>query len=212
MSQPTASVVMESNPCWCKPVRLDAESRCTTCGHKWEACAAADAAYTMPVTGVKVPAALSDVTVKILGETPSADGVAFRGEVRRGRKTLGTIEQDGRGGGTWFRPASGEDRAWWDEMVAAHTLILEGAGEPAFIADENLANDLYEEAALARDMNRKRSVTFRLDGDCEQIFRTNVPLSAPPARVDAVKAKIAADYKDRSPELWVKNTGWSPLA
>lgn len=46
MDKPT--VTLESNPCWCIPVRL-VDGRCTTCGHVWENVRAVDRAAAQGV-------------------------------------------------------------------------------------------------------------------------------------------------------------------
>lgn len=220
----TASVVLEDNPCWCKPVRLVA-GVCTTCGHVWESVKAADSVapedrpatpehIVLPVTGKAVPAAFADVRLVGLKEMASYDGaVAFEAQVKRGRTLLGIIEQDGHGGGTWFRPANAEARVWFDEQVAIYAdlqVALTGCKEWA--PAESLCNDLYEEPAQIRDNNRRRNVTFRLPGDDPSLVRTfqKAP-AADPAVVAACKAQLLRT--DPSAEVWNKQTSrWEPVS
>jgi hypothetical protein len=223
----TAQVTVESNPCWCKPVRLDAASRCTTCGHQWTDCAAADGVTTdsatptpvesvvLPTTGKTVPAEAAALTIKPTGQMMSRDGVAFTADVKRGKTLIGTIEQDGHGGGTYFHHATYPDREFWERLVADHTAILESLGESTFAVEETLANDLHEEVALTRDLNRKRRLTVRVDAvdpdefdDKFDILTVNVQITAPAPRLAAVKTKIAADFAGRNPAFWVKGEGW----
>ena len=223
MTEPTASTVLEPNPCWCKPVRLVA-GVCQTCGHVWEAVKAADSVppaerpdapdyIVLPVTGKAVPAAFADVRLVNLREMKSYDGVAFNAEVKRGRTLLGTIEQDGRGGGTWFRAANAEAREWFDGQVTLYEhLQIALTGCKSWAAHEALCNDLYEEPAQIRDNNRRRNVTFRLPGDAPELVRTfqKAPASDP-AVVAACKAQLART--DPAAEVWNKATSrWEEVS
>lgn len=161
-------------------------------------------------TGVEIPAGLEHVTLKILGEHPSRDGVAFSAEVhndvagQRGH-VVGIIENQGNGGGTWFYNHTFADRQWWD------ALVKEFAGLPACeypeLADEHLADVLYDNAAMFRDLNRKRSPLVRWNGDNDdiRIYRGKWD----PALEGGLKD--LALKESATVERWVKSKGWVAL-
>lgn len=156
----------------------------------------------LPATGATVPAVAANLTVKVTGEMKTSDGVAFTATVHEGKMLLGTIENEGRGGGTWLRPASASARGRWDDIVAEHALLNP---EDELVAHENLANDLYEEVATIRDMNRKRNLTVRVDKDPAHILRYNCPTTDQGGR-----DHVRKEFGDRA-EVWVKGTGWTAL-
>jgi hypothetical protein len=66
-----------------------------------------------------LPAALDGVVIVRQYQKETSRGVAFAAEIIRDGRTLGTIENDGMGGGTWFHHHTAADRAWWEEACAA---------------------------------------------------------------------------------------------
>lgn len=153
---------------------------------------------TLPVTGLVVPAAAARWTVKPIGSMRTADGEAFRAEVYADGDCIGTIENEGRGGGTWFRPAHAAARIAFDAMVEEYAAISE---DNRWVPHESLCNDLYEEVALARELNRKRNAVVMLDGDRDQIMVFNSKAD------DRLRAHLREKYGERA-SLWIKGSGW----
>lgn len=167
------------------------------------ACPPPPVTATLPVTGVVVPAAAAALTIKITGEMNTYDGVAFTAEVRDGKHLRGVIEQDGRGGGTDFRHATYADAQWFAALVDEYAAIDE---EHRWVAHESLCNDLYEEVAMIRDLNRKRTVVIRIDKDNDQILGIG---KTKPGDAGAA-AWAARRYGDRA-EVWSKAASrWIP--
>lgn len=190
--------------CFCKPVTLTDGDVCTTCGRQWltaEAAAAAAAAVetvTLPVTGKVVPADAARWTVKPRGRMNTREGEAFNAEVYDGKILVGTIENQGTGGGTWFMPHGREARESWAAMVDAFRPMSEF---PA-LAEEDLADVLYDEVALAAEMNRKRNGAVMLNEDRDQILLFNVPMD------DRLRAHVRTTYGDTA-RVWIKKEGWA---
>lgn len=156
---------------------------------------------TLPVTGAVVPAAAASLTVKPIGRMATSCGEAFRAEVRDGDRLIGLIENEGRGGGTWFQHNERADRAAFDALVAAYDAVHADA-EPWERGEEAFCEALHEEVALARDLNRKRNAVVMLDGDRARILVYNAPLS------DALRRGVKAANPGREVMVWVKGSGW----
>lgn len=168
--------------------------------------------HRLPYTGDRVPASMADLEIRITGEMQSREGVAFNAEVRkltaRSSTVLGIIENQGNGGGTWFVPYDPSARKWWQEMVEAFKPVI-AEDEPEYgesFAEESLADRLYENAALYRDLNRKRSVVIRVNGDNDQIFVYKGTWDARMATHFAAEAR-----KGKTIERWIKNQGWEHI-
>lgn len=181
--------------------------------------------FRAPFTGALLPASVADVTLKLTGEMNAREGLAFTAEVRRGKKLVGTIENQGGGGGTWFHHHAVEEMRWWNEAAAQYAAILaeHAEGDEFMSAEDNrkfyrenpgqgheaLADALYENAALYRDLNRKRSLMVRVNGDNDQILI----FSAKPAEVlpHPDRRKTVVDQVSKpgdTVEFWIKNKGW----
>lgn len=162
--------------------------------------------YTLPYTGERVPQGMADLAVKIAGEMQSRDGIAFNAGVWRDNDLIGVIENKGDGGGTWFHHHTAKDMHWWRSMVEQFKPII-AEDEPEygdFMAEESLADRLYENAAMFRDLNRKRSVIIRIDGDNDDIRLYKGTWDA------QLAAHFAAEKvrNRKTIERWVKNEGW----
>jgi hypothetical protein len=151
-------------------------------------------------TGETIPFAAQGIVLEITGEMNTSDGVAFRAIVTHHGIDVGTIENEGRGGGTWFRPASGEARAWWEELVKRFAEIK----PDEYSHEEALADLLYDDAALAKFLNRKRNAVFRRDGDNVNLRILNGPPDEK-AR-EFIREHFLGD--GAVVEMWVKNKGW----
>lgn len=116
---------------------------------------------SLPATGVTVPAE-PVLVLTAVRKWRAIDGEGFVATVRVGDakgRVLGTIEQEGHGGGTWLRPADARGRVEFDAYVeACKTANPEHFG---FTADETVCNDLFEEHDLAKRLTaaRKRGTT-----------------------------------------------------
>ena len=158
------------------------------------------AAVTLPVSGAVVPARAAALTLKKIQQMETSCGAAFRADVYDGKRLIGTIEQDGNGGGTWFRHADVEARDLWESLVTEQAVV---DPEWAFVAHEHLANNLFEEVALFKEMNRKRNGVVMLDGNREAILVFNAPLD------DRLRAYVRREFEGQSPMVWVKGEGWA---
>lgn len=162
-------------------------------------------------SSVSIPPSMVDVTLKITGEMMAREGVAFSAEVLRDGKVVGTIENQGYGGGTWFHQRDRETATWWDEAVTAYGKILVDEGDEFGdqFAAEMLADALYENAALKRDLDRKRSPLVRFDRDNEgiKIYKGKWD--------DQLRKQVLAKAKESGVSLverWVKGEGWEVIS
>lgn len=163
-------------------------------------------------TGDTIPASLANVTLEITGEMETHDGVAFNALVRAGGKVVGTIENEGRGGGTWFHHHDLVARTWWEEAVKEFEPILkEEEGDIGFApnAEEWLADRLYEDAALRKELDRKRSLLMRVNGDNDRIiiFKTK-PAEVLPHPIKRAAIANAHSKVGDIVEFWIKGKGW----
>ncbi|WP_052412479.1 hypothetical protein [Streptomyces mutabilis] len=128
---------------------------------------------TLPLTGLEVPHTRYRITS--LQQVTMSCGVAFSANVRQGRALVGVIENDGRGGGTWFIPADRTGR----QGMAEFTRACRWKGEP--ISEEEVYDHLIDEYDLARTAKRnarKRTSLLRgldADGHTEHIIEAKVP-------------------------------------
>lgn len=186
------------------------QTSCTECGrfHGGE-CPPAPTTATLPHTGYVVPAEAATLRVKITGRMDTSDGEAFTAEVYDGKRLRGIIEQLGHGGGTDFRHATFEDMKWFDALANEYAAIDE---DHRFVAHESLLNDLYEEAALYRDMNRKRNAVILVS----EIAGTVVKAGGEIVEADIRMLNRPLDDKSRewirgqfpTAKVWIKSKGW----
>lgn len=164
--------------------------------------------FTLPYSGDKVPAALEEITLKIKGEFATHDGIAFGAEVRRNGKLIGNLENQGTGGGTWFHHHNVEVMNWWREReLEMKRILVEVEGDTDFMAEEIMADRLYDNAALYKELNRKRSPIIRINHDNDNIRGFKGTWDAPlEAGLKARAAKEGATY-----ERWIKNKGWEAI-
>lgn len=99
---------------------------------------------TLPATGRRV--APYPFTVGSLRQWQTRDGVGFILNLHVGRELFGTVEEEGNGGGAWFRPAMPGARAAFDAFVAATAALDPETYEVG--ACESICNDLVDEADL----------------------------------------------------------------
>jgi hypothetical protein len=161
--------------------------------------------FALPFSGEKVPAALAEVNLRITGEMPTHDGIAFGAEVRRNGKIIGTIENQGTGGGTWFHHHDVEVMNWWHEREQEMKRILvEVEGDTEFMAEEIMCDRLFEDVALYKELNRKRSLLLRFNENVNdiRIFRGGWDSD--------VKLWVADEKRKTGATVdrWIKNTGW----
>lgn len=128
---------------------------------------------TLPATGREIPAELARFAVTSLKQMGTYDGVAVNATLRHDGKIVGTLEDDGRGGGTYLRPRTVEGRAAWEAAVAATPDWTEDHGDftltytDASAKAEGIAEWLIAEYEEARWLNReakKGTVIRRADG------------------------------------------------
>ena len=106
-----------------------------------------------------LPVADSTWSVSSLRQMRTYDGAALHATVRRNGKIVGTFENEGTGGGTWFRPASAEAAEAWNAYVAATTDLL--TEDEQYLAAEFVCERLVDDYEIRRILDRavKRGVT-----------------------------------------------------
>jgi hypothetical protein len=108
------------------------------------------------------------------------DGQGCQVKVMQGRTLLGTLDDEGNGGGTWFRPQQPGTRQMWQDYVRAFDgrtydvwsapdggpLTL-GSSNDGRGSEEDVATLLSLDAMLAKDLNRasRTRTLFLLDDD-----------------------------------------------
>jgi hypothetical protein len=201
---------------------MNVQTQCSQCGRfaPHTECPPPPETVTLPVTLAVVPKAAAELVVVPKGSMSTRDGQAFSAEVyeappvgkKRGQ-LLGMIEQDGHGGGTYFYPATPAARVLFSDLTDEYAAMGE---DHHFASEEALCNDLYEEVALARDLNRKRNAVIRsrslirpaafVGGDYDPgdngIRVINAPLD------DRLREWARSQYADA--EVWIKSEGWQP--
>lgn len=171
--------------------------------------------FLAPYTFEVLPVEVRDWTLKVDYETKTYEGVTFGATVKDGSgRKIGVIEDQGNGGGAWFMPVDGEGMRQWEAAVQAMaTADPEGAG---FASAEHLANALYENTAMYRDMNRKRNAVFLISPtavtqvtDEGEIVEPDIRVMNKPLTDQArewAKANLPAGTR-----VWIRNQGWEVL-
>lgn len=158
---------------------------------------------TLPVTGAVVPAEAARWTVKPTGSMSTRNGVAFTAEVYDGKTLVGTIENLGNGGGTWFHHANHGSYRLWERLVEEYVAANPDDDTIRYVSAECLADALYEEVALARDLDRKRNAVVMRDGDRDQIVVLNRALD------DRLRAFLRGSPEWAGCMVWIRKTGWA---
>lgn len=171
----------------------------------------------LPYSLEAVPVECLDWQVRIDYEQKTYDGVAFGATLIVDGKPIGTIREEGRGGGTWFATNDRAGQALFDAAVDR----LIASGVESFLTHESLCNRLYENAAMFRDMNRKRKAMVLLSDFAVHQFGTdpetgewferspdfrqlNKPLD------DAGREYLRKTFPGC--RVWVKGQGWEVLS
>lgn len=169
------------------------------------------AVFNLPVTGEAVPADLVKVTTKITGHMMGREGYATSLEVKRVGAVIGAIVDEGDGGGAWFQPSVRGGNAVWLDYTEQMALILveevrQGADDvyPSSAA-ETLCDRLIGDALLRRDLDRKRSIVARVNGDNDDI-RVYSGTWNEYAREQLLE-EIPGGF-----ERWVKGQGWETVS
>lgn len=167
---------------------------------------------TLPHNFKQVPDAAAALDIRPQGELPTYDGVAFnahvhyRGDDKRFHQgeMIGLISNEGRGGGTWFRPAAVGANDFWMSLTAEHKALLqEHDPDTVAFAEEDLADALYDNAQLFKEMNRRRNVVVLPDkNDTTRILVSSVPGK------DLEKARGAIRTQYPGSLVWIKKKGW----
>jgi hypothetical protein len=125
------------------------------------------ATRVLPFTGVTIPTE-PVLTLTAVRTFRAIDGVGTEATLREGGprgRIIGSIENEGTGGGTWFRPGAPGARAVWEAFVeACKTADPERFGSE-FAREEAVADTLVDEVLLTRDANKKGHTTFRKSTD-----------------------------------------------
>lgn len=103
----------------------------------------------LPHSGLRVPD--TNVKVTALKGNLTTNGYAFTANLKRGAKLVGSVQNEGRGGGTWFYPAGAVNGGWnrneFDEFVKA---CRDKAGNP--VDAEKVLDDLVEECESPKNI------------------------------------------------------------
>lgn len=174
---------------------------------------------TLPHTGLRVPDPSLRITA--LRQLRTFDGVAFQATLRLGATIVGTVENDGRGGSTMFRPHTPRGYGF-DEINAFAAACVDRDGRPA--STETVLNELVDEydtpRIIARDA-RKGRITVRLmaplssDGTatyCTEFGSVGAPSAA--AEHHAEIARAVAKARPAQPGEWWQvwtGTAWHDL-
>lgn len=159
---------------------------------------------TLPATKVTVPDEAGRWTVKSQRSMSTHDGVAFVATVLLDGKPAGSIENEGRGGGTWFRQNTREAMEAFDALAKAcadqglamqeDTFGYHG-GQPFPVnPHEWIADALTTEHDTVKRLNRasKRS-TALIKADTDPAVEYATASSLPAANVtDAHRAEFKA--------------------
>lgn len=113
----------------------------------------------LPATGRTMPDA--PITFGALRQMQTSDGVAYVLPLKYRGERFGEIENQGTGGGTWFRPSAPGAQQIWDEYVArckeldpARYGPMQTPTGPYEWAHERVADDLVDEVDLHKRLKR----------------------------------------------------------
>jgi len=151
----------------------------------------------------------------------TAGGVTLTANLYRDTLKVGTVEDDGRGGGNWVRffcRSEGNQFASWVASLGTYTLAL-GAQTLTLPHNTESATELLIQAAEAalevRKLDRaaQTNLIYRLAEDGENHHKTALPPSVNGKSV----SEVVASYRQSAPwwttvaEIWVPGQGWTPL-
>ncbi|MBD2829859.1 hypothetical protein ID875_20970 [Streptomyces globisporus] len=167
----------------------------------------------LPHTGLHVPH--DRYTLADLRQMLTRCGIAYNATVREGERYVGTIENQGNGGGTWLIPASAADR----QAVHDFATICRMEGEP--LSEEDVLDHLVTEHETAQEVakcEKKRASLIRGTEE-DGMPAAMLTVGIPPVWLDRADSpflpKIVRDLKVRDPDVavWEFWTGgdWKQL-
>lgn len=107
----------------------------------------------LPASLVKAPT--TEYSVSSYKSMDLGDGVAASGNIKRGNKVVGHVEDRGDGGMLWISFNSAEESKLFDEYVALWTWTWGEEWNAEYNYDrESVANELMFEAEVKADLNR----------------------------------------------------------
>lgn len=108
----------------------------------------------LPYTEQTVSASLAEFTITSLKQMNTRDGVAYNGTLRRNGKIVGTLENDGHGGGTFPYFNTGDTWPIWNAAVAESAPHLTTAELGDAFASECACDALIDEYDTGRLIKR----------------------------------------------------------
>lgn len=185
---------------------------------------------TLTATGRTVPAEPA-YTLSGYKSMPTHDGVAATVTVRVGKTVVGTIEDGGTGGGTYFHGHSADAVREWDAFERAYSvlnpaLLREADGTlrvieqaegtavafdfDAFVYVPDAADALLFEAELSKKLvsavRRGRTVCRRPQPDLQAWADDGYAFSTVNAALDRARTQLTADGY----EVFTLDRGWVP--
>lgn len=168
---------------------------------------------TLPHTGIEVPH--DRLLFKGYQELPTTDGVAFTAQLFDSARALGTIENDGQGGGTRFVSRTHEAHRMVTEFVSA----CRRAGSPLdeeWVWEHLITEDDLDHAAKATGHRESLIRGVHNDGDWDG---TLSPVRVPPLWLGATgsswRTKLVRELREEHPgtadwEYWT-GQAWESL-
>lgn len=137
---------------------------------------------TLPHTDLEVPDGNDNPRVTSLKQLNTRNGVAFTAVVRIGKRRIGTLDNEGNGGGTWFHQDTYDDYQAWNRFVA------DCRDDGNQVQAEKVADALVEEYDTDREIKRQlRTGGTLARGMCQSgyaIYKANVSCPAATASHD----------------------------
>lgn len=151
----------------------------------------------LPATLAEVPEDALRFTYRGWRELPTSDGLAFNVEVFLDGEAAGTLENEGRGGGTWFRHLDREAMHTWEDVTRDYLALTGETWQEAW-------NDLAaEEANMQAVLNRGRTPALLMPEDKPRDGWRKVRGGASPA---------AMLQSFPTARVWCRGVGWRPVA
>lgn len=162
------------------------------------------ATRVLPATGATVPAE-PDYVLGNLREMETHDGVAFNASVKVGRALVGTIENQGSGGGTWFRPLTAAAHTQWQQWIRGYSDLHR---DEQFLVEESAADLLYTEADLLKRFKRFASRGSTVVRERVTDHRAWMLDGCPFATVKAPAEQALRVAASRGYEVFLPDRGW----
>jgi len=172
---------------------------------------------TATATVITLPASEAQIvddgySIKAYKSLASRNGVAYNANLYHGKTLVGTIQNEGRGGNTWFSPNSAAARIDFENWVKANVEAgtIDGSYDPAELLIEVLVAEWEFAALLKRSLGKSYviGVPHELYGFEFFNYKGRAGATLPiPTTIADVPANIVADAQRDGGKVW-GSAGW----